>query len=330
MTHAFYVKMGGIVVYDVPHSPAAQQGQEPTNGNDALKVPRGKIIRSLGKSLLSPRPRQLLYLTMNTSNRTIAELGNREVKISEHEIKDLSKADIITKTFAIIQCTWLTVQCIARSAQGYAISQLELGTLGFIFCAFIMHIFWWSKPFDIESRRVVPQLPQCGPPCRHQLFLSMDDLTKFDPRLFQQRMPELDDDRPIDFLYHIIDPRVTLAKKLTSSPLYLTVIGFSVIHLLAWNWEFPAPLIQQLWRWFNLGAAAVSILPVASVIVCSVLDPSNVVVNSVVFAIFMLVIGIVYVLLRLGVLGLTFYCLSSMPERAYTTLDWLAWIPHFS
>jgi hypothetical protein len=78
---------------------------------------------------------------MNTSNQTIEELYGIEIKISEHEIEDLSKADIITKAFAITQCTWLIVQCIARRVQGYAISQLELATLGFISCAFIIHMF---------------------------------------------------------------------------------------------------------------------------------------------------------------------------------------------
>jgi hypothetical protein len=325
MAHAFYVQMGGIVVYNVP-----QQGQETTEGTYTLEVPRGKMITSLCKILLSLNPRQLLHFTMATSNLAIVELHEMEVEISEHEIKDLSKADIITKAFAITQCTWLTVQCIARSAQGYAISQLELGTLGFIFCAFIMHMFWWSKPFDIESRRVLPRLPLFGTPSHLQLFLSMDDLTESNRELFKQRMSELEDESPIDFVYDIMQPGATLAQKLTSSTLYLTVIGFSVIHLLAWNWEFPAPLIQQLWRWFNLGAAAVSVLPVVSLAACHVLDPRDVIITSDGFGMFVFGVAIVYALLRLGVLGLTFYCLSSMPERAYTTMDWLAWIPHFS
>ncbi|KAH6954231.1 hypothetical protein DER45DRAFT_646034 [Fusarium avenaceum] len=274
MAHAFYVQMGGIVIYDVPQSSTAKKGQETTNGIDALEMPRGKIIKSL------------------------AELGDIKVRISEHEIKDLSKADIITKVFAIIQCTWLTVQCIARSAQGYAISQLELGTLGFIFCAFIMHIFWWSKPFDNESRRVLPLLPQSGKFSSLQLFLSMDDLTKYDPILFQQKIPESHPDVGSQFVFRMAVPGGTLAEKLISSALYLTVIGFSVIHLLAWSWKFPAPLIQQLWRWFNLGTAAASILPMASFVVGDVLDPNGRIITTRGYIIFFIAVGIVYVLLR--------------------------------
>lgn len=252
-----------------------------------------------------------------------------DVEISEHDIKDLSKADIITKAFAIAQCTWLTVQCIARGAQGYVISQLELGTLGFIFCAFIMHIFWWSKPFDIESRRVIPQLPQSGIPSRRQLFLSMNDLTNTDPELSKERMVEMGGEGGT-FMDDIMDSRATLAEKLISSTFYLAAVGFSVIHLLAWNWKFPSPLIQQLWRWFNLGAAVLSIFPLAVFAACNVLDPSHLTDDSSGSVSLFVVVIVVYALLRLGVLGLAFYCLSSMPERAYTTVDWLAWIPNFS
>lgn len=150
----------------------------------------------------------------------------------------------------------------------------------------------------------------------------MDDLTNHNPGLFQERVKQLENGG-LDFVVDIIVGE-TVAEKLSSSTFYLTLIGFSVIHLLAWNWEFPTPLIEKLWRWFNIGAAAVSILPMPGIVVLT-----GIVTNDGV-AIFVVAIGIVYALLRLGVLGLTFYCLSSMPERAYTTMDWLAWIPHFS
>ncbi|KAH7245124.1 hypothetical protein BKA59DRAFT_555136 [Fusarium tricinctum] len=293
MAYAFYVQMGGIVIYDVPGPFTSLQGQETTNERDALEVPQGTIITSL-------------------------------VKISEHEIKDLSKADIVTKAFAIIQCTRLTVQCIARSAQGYAISQLELGTLGFILCAFIMHIFWWSKPFDIETRRVLPRLPGSRTPSHLQLFLSMDDLTGNNPELSHERMLEVDDESG-NFAFDIIESTAGLTQRLISGTFYLTAIGFSVIHLLAWNWKFPSPLIQQLWRLYSLGAAAVSMFPAAICAVCNVLDPQGTMVAgddlSTFAATSIAIAGILYILLRLGVLVLTLYCLTSMPERAYTTMD---------
>jgi hypothetical protein len=72
----------------------------------------------------------------------------------------------------------------------------------------------------------------------------MDYFTDSNPELSQQRMSELDFDSFSDFVYDIIQPAATLAEELTSCTLYLTVIVLSAIHLLAWNWEFPAPLFQ--------------------------------------------------------------------------------------
>lgn len=157
----------------------------------------------------------------------------------------------------------------------------------------------------------------------------MDDLTESNPELCQQRVSELEKDRLFHFVYDIMTGH-TLAEKITSTVLHVAVLVFTLIHLVAWNWEFPAPLIQQLWRWFNIGATAGFILFEVILVVCSFLDLLDVPISTYFVGICLVVVGIIYVLLRLGVLGLTFYCLSSMPERAYTTMDWLAWIPHFS
>ncbi len=45
--------------------------------------------------------------------------------------------------------------------------------------------------------------------------------------------------------------------------LYLTGAIFSAIHLVAWNWEFPSPLIQTLWRCFGTLALAMTLFPLS-------------------------------------------------------------------
>ncbi|KAM0242952.1 hypothetical protein ACHAP5_007062 [Fusarium lateritium] len=100
MTHAFYVQMGGIVIYDVPTSITAQRS---SSEGDPLMDPAASFTD----------PVELVHDTTSETNgpsipqgrmiTSLAELDDIEVNISEHEIKDLSKADIITKAFAIIQ-----------------------------------------------------------------------------------------------------------------------------------------------------------------------------------------------------------------------------------
>jgi hypothetical protein len=152
----------------------------------------------------------------------------------------------------------------------------------------------------------------------------MDDLTGNNPELSHERMLEVDDESG-NFAFDIIESTAGLTQRLISGTFYLTAIGFSIIHLLAWNWKFPSPLIQQLWRLYSLGAAAVSMFPAAICAVCNVLDPQGTMVAgddlSTFAATSIAIAGILYILLRLGVLVLTLYCLTSMPERAYTTMD---------
>lgn len=263
------------------------------------------------------------------SNSLTADIQPDMFRIPESEIKDLSKADVITKAFAIIQCTWLVVQSVSRVAQGYAISLLELATLAFIFCAFVMHVFWWNKPFDVESRRIVKAI---GPDIKVSARLStpsMDDLTARNLTLASERVGDLSDDY-FDGILNLLFGMD--AENFPSISLYITSTAFVAIHLAAWNWEFPSTIVRSLWRWLNVSTLVASFTPWMTVFMLF-LEPQQPTLNWL-FNATLSCFGnagiLTYAILRLVVLGLTFYCLSSMPERAYATLDWLAWVPHFS
>ncbi|KAK2931765.1 hypothetical protein FoTM2_009281 [Fusarium oxysporum f. sp. vasinfectum] len=139
MAHAFYVQMGGIIIYET-------SAESSIIGEDSAR----NLRSSNGVSIVAHRDPEVLQLSQGSGSnrhgapkmtRSLIEVQPDIFRIPESEIKDQSKADVITKAFAITQCTWLIVQCISRVAHGYSISLLELATLAFIFCAFIMHIF---------------------------------------------------------------------------------------------------------------------------------------------------------------------------------------------
>ncbi|KAI7761105.1 hypothetical protein LZL87_011510 [Fusarium oxysporum] len=196
----------------------------------------------------------------------LAHIQPDMLRIPEPEIKDLSKADVITKAFAIIQCTWLVVQSISRFAHRYAISQLELATLAFIFCAFVMHVFWWNKPFDVESRRIVTAIgPDIKVPANLST-LSMDDFTVSDNALLRERVKDLSDDS----LDGILDPLTAIhfntasasfKEYLPSISLYIASTAFLAIHLAAWNWDFPSSVVRTVGRWLNLSTLVTSFTP---------------------------------------------------------------------
>jgi hypothetical protein len=77
-------------------------------------------------------------------------LDSLRVRLTVDEIKDRSKSDALSKTIVIVQTTWFAAQCIARAAQGLAITELEIVTLAYTVLNGVMCFFWWSKPLDVQ------------------------------------------------------------------------------------------------------------------------------------------------------------------------------------
>lgn len=116
--------------------------------------------------------------------------------------------------------------------------------------------------------------------------------------------------------------------------MYFTAVAFSAIHLAAWNWSFPSHLARELWRWFALTALSTSLAPIVlSGIVrlvhrlFSLTGKERI---QMFIGISMMALLFFHTISRLVILGLTLYSLSSMPERAYEKVGWMAWFPHFS
>ncbi|KAL9608910.1 MAG: hypothetical protein Q9167_006279 [Letrouitia subvulpina] len=76
-------------------------------------------------------------------------------EVSDAEIKDKSKADLLAKGLVVIQITWMILQCITRKASGYPLTPLELHTLVHAGCALIMYALWFRKPLDIKQPTMV-------------------------------------------------------------------------------------------------------------------------------------------------------------------------------
>jgi hypothetical protein len=75
--------------------------------------------------------------------------------ITEADIEDRSKGDVISKCVAILQLVWFIIQLIARYAQGLPVTLLEIDTLGVAALACIAYGFWWKKPKDIGRPYII-------------------------------------------------------------------------------------------------------------------------------------------------------------------------------
>ncbi|CAK7235773.1 hypothetical protein SBRCBS47491_009409 [Sporothrix bragantina] len=252
------------------------------------------------------------------------------VVVTRDDIQCRSKADAFTKAFAVCQCGWLVVQSVARAAAGLAITQLELTTMAFVLCAVVTYLLWWDKPLDADQP-IVFFLPGAEEDAMARLL----DL-RFQHAGETGRM----EDVPLAMIrFLFLSTHGVSGVKVYTVPLAVYGLGtvFSAVHLAAWNWSFPSPLIQKLWRAF---AIIDTVWPLLSVVVYVIdkhpedgdgaPEDEEHRLRTNVCIWFRVILPLAYVLARLGLWALTFYCFSSMPESVYDTVTWTGYLPHVS
>jgi hypothetical protein len=82
-----------------------------------------------------------------------------QINISEEEIGDRSKGDLLSKGLALFQTGWFVAQCVARVANHLPIAEIEVVTLAFAVLNFATYGFWWDKPHDVRCAVPVLQRP---------------------------------------------------------------------------------------------------------------------------------------------------------------------------
>jgi hypothetical protein len=107
---------------------------------------------------------------------------------------------------------------------------------------------------------------------------------------------------------------------------------FSAFHIGAWNWEFPSSTVQNIWRSFAVAATSTGPLTVFLSFVSQHWRSRDVIPRwrGRAQGLVLIVLLLVYVLSRLGLIVIIFYCFSSMPAGIYMTVDWTKYLPYFS
>jgi hypothetical protein len=112
---------------------------------------------------------------------------------------------------------------------------------------------------------------------------------------------------------------------------YLTATMFSAFHIGAWNWEFPTPTIRMIWRSFALaatGACPLVIMNIFGQVLVYIVSEFVWTLYVCFAAVFFFFLGVTYVVARLGLIVLIFYCFCSMPAGVYETVHWTDFLPH--
>ena len=69
---------------------------------------------------------------------------------TEVEIKDKGKSDWFAKSLVLVQTSWFMMQCIARAIKHLPVTHLEIVTLAYAAMNFVIYIFWWNKPLNVN------------------------------------------------------------------------------------------------------------------------------------------------------------------------------------
>jgi hypothetical protein len=87
--------------------------------------------------------------------RAVRFLAERDISllpdVASSTIQDKSKANGLAKLLVCAQALWFCLQCVSRVIQGLSITLLELNTFAHALCAFLIYLFWWNKPLEVEE-----------------------------------------------------------------------------------------------------------------------------------------------------------------------------------
>ncbi|KAF7973373.1 hypothetical protein HWV62_15463 [Athelia sp. TMB] len=244
------------------------------------------------------------------------------------ELGDRSKGDTLSKTVAVLQTLWFITQCIARRAQGMAITNLEIMTLAYTVLTVAMYAAWWHKPLNVRCPvRVKGDAPRELRDHYFRWTRGIDYVTG-------------DQDYGINLREHDRVPTFWSdchSGQVSKIPLQADIIALSVamvfgaVHCAAWPYAFPSPTEKALWR---ASALTITAIPVPMAAAFAMFDPFGAtgVGNpnlSAKMAIYCMALGgLLYIPARVVLLALSLSTLRNLPLSAFQTVQWTTFVPH--
>lgn len=170
-------------------------------------------------------------------------------EVSDEELWDKSKQDTLTKGITCLQSAFLIMICIGRTAQGLALTTLELSTVAVVACSIMTSICWLRKPQDVRhpvritmSTPMAQVLREAGPiaarPYRQTPLDFVDDYTPSWALNVHTFMGFSSGDgiRPLTRIGDSKLPRLTWKE---SSYLCFATMLYAAVHMAGWNFTFP-------------------------------------------------------------------------------------------
>ena len=263
---------------------------------------------------------------------------------TEAEIKDRGKSDWLAKSLVLLQTSWFVMQCIARAIEHIPITHLEIVTLAYAAMNFVIYIFWWNKPLNVNQpvrvfRKSDPRVADNG----HGAGGSRPSEMQPRPILEGGGLPWLV--RTLNFILGTHDGNVDLSHgdrvprfwassnnedAGTADAIMLCMgVFFGAIHCIAWSFSFRTHAELLIWRMSSVAITAVPAYLFSVLILADWQQNKDFGATAEnIFGLSVLAAGILYILARVFTLALALISLRELPPGAFDTVHWTTFIPH--
>ena len=325
-THGFFIIMGGFHLFE--HHPI----QTSNNNKFRLHDDDIPLCPLAARDLYGDHTYQSIEADIDFTSFTVP---------TEEEINDRGKSDWLAKSLVLLQTSWFVMQCIARAKEHLPITHLKIVTLAYATMNFVIYIFWWNKPLNVNRPvRVFRKSERSA--TQHQV-ISRETRRS---RAWELTWREIGEGLETIFL-HILgnqDKNVDLSRGDRVPRFWadsvdegaiadLIVLGvgvcFGAIHCISWGFSFPTHTELLMWRILCVAITAVPIYITLGYFLANQLNKMNLDKFSMPVALIsILPAGILYILARAITLVLAFTSLRGLPPGAYETVHWTTFIPH--
>ena len=253
---------------------------------------------------------------------------------TEAEIKDKGKSDWLAKSLVLLQTSWFVMQCIARAIEHLPVTHLEIITLAYAAMNFVIYVFWWNKPLNVDR------------PVRVFRKSSVEETISEARRLVSETNSDgfntilgfiiSDQDGTVNLSREDRVPRFwanSTGNSFLIADLIMLGVGvcFGAIHCIAWHFSFPTHAELSIWRISTVAMMVVPFYIPLTLLLAKWLEDTDFETTEIIGGISILSIfpaGLLYIVARVFTLALAFTSLRDLPHGAFDTVHWTTFIPH--